>query len=319
MTDRTPPESAGRPGAEVDSGLLVDVEKDVRIRARIRSGLRLLLRSKGGAVGALVFVMLVVLAVFAPWIAPHDPLQQTLSDSRTPPFFADGGSTEYLIGTDDLGRDILSRIIFGTRVSLGVSLGGVGIAITLGMTIGLIAGYRGGTIDAVIVGFINLVLSLPYLLFVVFFATVVGRSLLNVILIFGFTSIPVFARVTRGEVLKLRESTFIEAARNVGVPEGQILRLHLLPNLVGPLATLATFEISAMILYEAGLGFLGLSVPPSTPSWGNMISSGRGVLAIRPWISLAPGFAIVVAGLGLNLLGDWLRDALDPRSKRVKQ
>ena len=319
MTDRTPPESAGRPGAEVDSGLLVDVEKDVRIRARIRSGLRLLLRSKGGAVGALVFVMLVVLAVFAPWIAPHDPLQQTLSDSRTPPFFADGGSTEYLIGTDDLGRDILSRIISGTRVSLGVSLGGVGIAITLGMTIGLIAGYRGGTIDAVIVGFINLVLSLPYLLFVVFFATVVGRSLLNVILIFGFTSIPVFARVTRGEVLKLRESTFIEAARNVGVPEGQILRLHLLPNLVGPLATLATFEISAMILYEAGLGFLGLSVPPSTPSWGNMISSGRGVLAIRPWISLAPGFAIVVAGLGLNLLGDWLRDALDPRSKRVKQ
>ena len=319
MTDRTPPESAGRPGAEVDSGLLVDVEKDVRIRARIRSGLRLLLRSKGGTVGALVFVMLVVLAVFAPWIAPHDPLQQTLSDSRTPPFFADGGSTEYLIGTDDLGRDILSRIIFGTRVSLGVSLGGVGIAITLGMTIGLIAGYRGGTIDAVIVGFINLVLSLPYLLFVVFFATVVGRSLLNVILIFGFTSIPVFARVTRGEVLKLRESTFIEAARNVGVPEGQILRLHLLPNLVGPLATLATFEISAMILYEAGLGFLGLSVPPSTPSWGNMISSGRGVLAIRPWISLAPGFAIVVAGLGLNLLGDWFRDALDPRSKRVKQ
>ena len=319
MTDRTPPESAGRPGAEVDSGLLVDVEKDVRIRARIRSGLRLLLRSKGGTVGALVFVMLVVLAVFAPWIAPHDPLQQTLGDSRTPPFFADGGSTEYLIGTDDLGRDILSRIIFGTRVSLGVSLGGVGIAITLGMTIGLIAGYRGGTIDAVIVGFINLVLSLPYLLFVVFFAAVVGRSLLNVILIFGFTSIPVFARVTRGEVLKLRESTFIEAARNVGVPEGQILRLHLLPNLVGPLATLATFEISAMILYEAGLGFLGLSVPPSTPSWGNMISSGRGVLPIRPWISLAPGFAIVVAGLGLNLLGDWLRDALDPRSKRVKQ
>ncbi len=319
MTDRTPPESAGRPGAEVDSGLLVDVEKDVRIRARIRSGLRLLLRSKGGTAGALVFVMLVVLAVFAPWIAPHDPLQQTLGDSRTPPFFADGGSTEYLIGTDDLGRDILSRIIFGTRVSLGVSLGGVGIAITLGMTIGLIAGYRGGTIDAVIVGFINLVLSLPYLLFVVFFAAVVGRSLLNVILIFGFTSIPVFARVTRGEVLKLRESTFIEAARNVGVPEGQILRLHLLPNLVGPLATLATFEISAMILYEAGLGFLGLSVPPSTPSWGNMISSGRGVLAIRPWISLAPGFAIVVAGLGLNLLGDWLRDALDPRSKRVKQ
>ena len=319
MTDRAPSEDAGHTGGEIDSGLLVDVEKDLRVRARIGAGLRLLLRSRGGTFGALVFLLLVVLAVFAPWIAPHDPLHQTLSDARTPPFFADGGSTEYLIGTDDLGRDILSRIIFGTRVSLGVSLGGVGIAITLGMAIGLIAGYRGGAVDAVVVGFINLILSLPYLLFVVFFAAVVGRSLLNVILIFGFTSIPVFARVTRGEVLKLRESTFIEAARNVGVPESQILRLHLLPNLVGPLATLATFEISAMILYEAGLGFLGLSVPPSTPSWGNMISSGRGVLAIRPWISLAPGFAIVLAGLGLNLLGDWLRDALDPRSKRVKQ
>ena len=319
MTDHATPRGADFSAEEIETHHQVDTEKDLRLRARARDALRLLRRSKGGMFGAFVFVMLLILATFAPWIAPHDPLQQTLSDANTPPFWSDGGSNDYLIGTDTLGRDILSRIIFGTRVSLGVALGGVGIAITSGMAIGLIAGYRGGKIDAVIVGFINLILSLPYLLFVVFFAAVVGRSLLNVILIFGFTSIPVFARVTRGEVLKLRESTFIEAARNVGVPEGQILRLHLLPNLVGPLATLATFEMSAMILYEAGLGFLGLSVPPSTPSWGNMISAGRGVLTIRPWISLAPGFAIVFAGLGLNLLGDWLRDALDPRSQRVKQ
>lgn len=297
----------------------VDVEKDLRFRARVVDALRLLRRSKGGMFGAFVFVMLVVLALFAPQIAPHDPLQQTLREANTSGFWSGEGSTEYLVGTDTLGRDILSRLIFGTRVSLTVALGGVGIAITFGMMLGLIAGYRGGKVDAIIVGFINLILSLPYLLFVVFFASVVGRSLLNVILIFGFTSIPVFARVTRGEVLKLRESTFIEAARNVGVPEGQILRLHLLPNLVGPLATLATFEMSAMILYEAGLGFLGLSVPPSTPSWGNMINAGRGVLTIYPWISLAPGFAIVLAGLGLNLLGDWLRDVLDPRSQRVKK
>ena len=319
MTDHSARAGADSPAGEIETGHQVDIEKDLRLRARIRDALRLLRRSKGGTFGALVFVMLLILAVFAPWIAPHDPLQQTLSDANTPPFWTYDGSTDYLVGTDTLGRDILSRIIFATRVSLGVALGGVGIAITLGMAIGLIAGYRGGKIDAVIVGFINLILSLPYLLFVVFFAAVVGRSLINVILIFGFTSIPVFARVTRGEVLKLRESMFIEAARNVGVPEGQILRLHLLPNLVGPLATLATFEMSAMILYEAGLGFLGLSVPPSTPSWGNMINAGRGVLAIRPWISLAPGFAILLAGLGLNMFGDWLRDALDPRSRRVKQ
>ena len=304
---------------QIDSDHAVDIEKDLRLRARALDALKLLRRSKGGMFGAAVFLLMFILATFAPWIAPHDPLQQTLSAAHTPPFWSDGGSTEFLVGTDTLGRDMLSRIIFGTRVSLGVALGGVGIAITFGMTLGLIAGYRGGKIDAVIVGFINMILSLPYLLFVVFFAAVVGRSLINVILIFGFTSIPVFARVTRGEVLKLRESTFVEAARSVGVPQGQILRLHLLPNLIGPLATLATFEMSAMILYEAGLGFLGLSVPPSVPSWGNMINAGRGVLTIFPWISLVPGFAIVLAGLGLNLLGDWLRDVLDPRSLRVKK
>ena len=304
---------------QIDSDHAVDIEKDLRLRARALDALKRLRRSKGGMFGAAVFLLMFILATFAPWIAPHDPLQQTLSAANTPPFWSDGGSTEFLVGTDTLGRDMLSRIIFGTRVSLGVALGGVGIAITFGMTLGLIAGYRGGKIDAVIVGFINMILSLPYLLFVVFFAAVVGRSLINVILIFGFTSIPVFARVTRGEVLKLRESTFVEAARSVGVPQGQILRLHLLPNLIGPLATLATFEMSAMILYEAGLGFLGLSVPPSVPSWGNMINAGRGVLTIFPWISLVPGFAIVLAGLGLNLLGDWLRDVLDPRSLRVKK
>ena len=319
MTDRHNLGGTDDHADDVDADHQVDIEKDLRFRARVLEALRMLRRSKGGMFGAFVFIMLFILATFAPVIAPHDPLQQTLSAANTPPFWSDGGSTEFLIGTDTLGRDILSRIIFGTRVSLGVALGGVGISITLGMALGLIAGYRGGKIDAVIVGFINMILSLPYLLFVVFFAAVVGRSLVNVILIFGFTSIPVFARVTRGEVLKLRESTFIEAARNVGVPQGQILRLHLLPNLIGPLATLATFEMSAMILYEAGLGFLGLSVPPSVPSWGNMINAGRSVLTIYPWISLAPGFAIVLAGLGLNLLGDWLRDVLDPRSQRVKQ
>lgn len=310
------------PGGDIPGGPSehdVDVERDVRLRARGAMALKRLARSKGGLFGAIIVLSLVILAVFATWIAPHDPLAQNLSAANSPPFWSDGGSSEYLIGTDTLGRDILSRLIFGTRVSLTVALGGVGIAAPLGMLLGLIAGYAGGKVDAVIVGVVNLVLSLPYLLFVVFVAAVVGRSLLNVILIFGITSIPIFARVTRGEVLKLRESTFVEAARNVGVKKGQILRSHLLPNLVGPLATLATFEMSGMILYEAGLGFLGLSVPPSTPSWGNMIDAGRRVLTIYPWISLAPGVAIVLAGLGLNLFGDWLRDALDPRSQRVKQ
>lgn len=284
-----------------------------------RRALRLLTRSPGGTVGAVVVGTLVVMAVFAPWISPHDPLAQDLRAANTPPFWSDGGTTEYLLGTDSLGRDVLSRIIHGARVSLAVALGGVAIALALGLALGLAAGYRGGRLDRLIVTANDLVLSVPYTLLVIVIAAVVGNSLVNVILIFGVTDVPVFLRVTRGEVLKLRDSTFVEAARSVGVPRRRILWVHIVPNLIGPLGTLATFEMSAMILYEAGLSFLGLSVPPSTPSWGNMVSAGRDSLEVHPWISIVPGVAIIVAGLGLNLLGDWLRDALDPRTRRVRR
>ena len=297
----------------------IDLEVDRRIRARLLASWRVLLRSKGATFGAIVLVIMALAAVFAPWVAPHDPVQQNLSAANTPPFWVSGGSSEFLLGTDQLGRDLLSRVIFGTRVSLTVALGGIAIGAGAGLLLGLLAGYAGGRIDAIIVSSVNLILALPYLVFVVFVAAVVGRSLINVILIFGITGIPIFTRVTRGEVLKLRESVFIEAAENVGVPRNTILLKHLLPNLVGPLVTLATFEASAIIIYEAGLGFLGLSVPPGTPSWGNMIDAGRGVLTIRPWISLIPGVAIVIAGLALNLVGDWARDALDPRTRRVRK
>jgi len=287
------------------------------VSGRVSRGWRALLRSPGGAAGALVFVALTSMAVLAPLVAPHDPLQQNLRAANSPPFWSDGGSWTYALGTDSLGRDVLSRIIYGARVSLAVAIGGVAIALTLGLVFGLIAGYFGGRFDRFIVSANDLVLSVPYTLLVIVIAAVVGNSLFNVILIFGITDVPVFLRVTRGEVLKLRDSTFIEAARAVGVPRRRILWAHLVPNLVGPLGTLATFEMSSMILYEAGLSFLGLSVPPSTPSWGNMISAGRDSLEVYPWISIAPGVAIIVAGLGLNLLGDWFRDALDPRTRRV--
>ena len=210
----------------------------------------------------------------------------------------------------------MSRIIYGSRVSLTVGFFGVLIASSLGMIIGLVAGYKGGKIDTVIMAVVNLILALPYLVFVVFIAAILGRSLLNVILIFGFTDIPIFVRVTRGEVLKMREEGFIEAARSVGAKTGRILFKHIIPNLIGPIVTLATFEMSAMIFYESGLGFLGLSVPPSIPSWGNMLSVGRQYLMVYPWIATYPGLAIVYTGLGINLLGDWLRDVLDPRLRR---
>lgn len=277
--------------------------------------LQALQRDRAGVLGLIMFGVLVFTALFAPQIAPHDPLQQNLRASRLPPAWTEGGSWDHLLGTDNLGRDMLSRIIHGTRVSLTVGFFGVLIAGGLGMTIGLIAGYMGGRVDNAIMGVVNLILALPYLVFVVFIAAILGRSLLNVILIFGFTDIPIFVRITRGETLRMRKAVFVEAAESLGVKRFSILARHILPNLVGPLITIATFEMSAMIFYEAGLGFLGLSVPPNIPSWGNMLAAGRQYLTIYPWMVTYPGLAIAFAGLAMNLMGDWLRDLLDPRSR----
>jgi ABC-type dipeptide/oligopeptide/nickel transport system permease subunit len=302
---------------EQTSGLAVDVERTWAGRLAYLG--RLLWRDKSGLLGLTLFLLLVFSAIFAPWIAPNDPFAQHLSDNKMPPAWTEGGSWEYPLGTDNLGRCILSRIIYGSRVSLTVGFFGVLIAGGLGLLVGLIAGYIGGRTDTVITGLVNLLLALPYLLFVVVIAAILGRSLLNVILIFGITDSPIFARTTRGEVLRLREAGYVESAISIGVSRWRIIFDHILPNLLGPLITVATFTMSAMIFYEAGLSFLGLSVPPSVPSWGNMISSGRKYLTVAPWISTFPGLAIMISSLGMNLLGDWLRDVLDPRLRRVKK
>jgi ABC-type dipeptide/oligopeptide/nickel transport system permease subunit len=280
---------------------------------------RFLWRDRSGVVGLVMFSVVVFAAVFAPLIAPYDPLDQNLRDAKMPPAWYPEGSWEHPLGTDNLGRDLLSRLIYGARVSLTVSFFGVLIAASLGMFFGAIAGYVGGRIDSLIMGIVNLVLALPYLLFVVVIASILGRSLINVILIFGFTDSPIFARVTRGEVLRMRESGYVESAISAGAGTGRVIFDHIMPNLIGPLLTLATFEMSRMIFYEAGLGFLGLSVPPSVPSWGNMLEAGRKYLTSYPWIALWPGLAIVWTSLGMNLLGDWLRDVLDPRLRRARK
>ncbi len=296
---------------------MLDVERTFGDRLAYMG--RFLWRDRSGVIGLTLFLVVVVAAVFAPQFSPYDPLDQNLRDNKMPPAWSEGGSWDHPFGTDNLGRDTLSRILYGTRVSLTVGFFGVLIAGTLGMVVGAIAGYAGGRVDAVIMGFINLVLALPYLLFVVFIASVLGRSLLNVILIFGITDSPIFARVTRGEVLRIRESGYVESAISVGARWGRVLFDHILPNLIGPLITLATFEMSAMIFYEAGLGFLGLSVPPTVPSWGNMLANGRKYLTSSPWIATFPGLAIMFTSLGMNLLGDWLRDVLDPRLRRSRK
>jgi ABC-type dipeptide/oligopeptide/nickel transport system permease subunit len=280
---------------------------------------RLLRRDRGGMIGFILFILIVLTATFAPAIAPHDPLKQNLRAAKQPPAWQEGGSWEQPLGTDTLGRDMFSRIIFGTRVSLTVGFFGVLIAGTLGMVAGLVAGYRGGRVDGAIMGVVNVFLAIPYLVFVVVVAAILGRSLINVILIFGITDSPIFARVTRGEVLRIRESGYVESATSAGASTSRILFDHILPNLIGPLITLATFEMSAMIFYEAGLSFLGLSVPPSVPSWGNMLQVGRQYLTTYPWIATWPGVAIAITALTFNLLGDWLRDVLDPRLRRARK
>ena len=284
-------------------------------RSPLRDLLRSLRRDRGGMLGLAIFTLLVITAVAAPVIAPHDPLKQNLRVSKRPPAMMEGGSWDNPMGTDNLGRDIFSRVVYGSRVSLTVGFFGVVIAMSLGVLAGLVAGYVGGRVDAVIMGVVNVLLGLPYLLFVVVIASILGRSLFNVILIFGITDCPIFVRVARGEVLRLRESVYVQAATSIGTRDFRILRTHILPNMLGPMITVATFEMSAMIFYEAGLGFLGLSVPPSVPSWGNMLEVGRKYLTTQPWIATFPGLAIMLTSLSMNLFGDWLRDAYDPRQR----
>jgi ABC-type dipeptide/oligopeptide/nickel transport system permease subunit len=297
---------------------LLDIEKNFKDRLAYFG--RFLWRDRGGVIGLIVFMIVVMSAIFAPVITSQSPFDQDLRANKLPPAWQEEGSWDHPFGTDSLGKDIFSRVIYGARVSLMVGLFGVLIASTLGLVIGAIAGYAGGRLDSAIMGGVNLILSLPYLLFVVFIAAVLGRSLLNVILIFGITDAPIFARVTRGEVMRIRESGYVESAISAGARWPRIIFDHIIPNLIGPLITLATFEMSAMIFYEAGLGFLGLSVPPNEyPTWGNMLAAGRKYMTSYPWMASFPGLAIMFTSLGMNLLGDWLRDVLDPRLRRARK
>jgi ABC-type dipeptide/oligopeptide/nickel transport system permease subunit len=270
-------------------------------------------RDAGGWIGAGLLILLVLIAIFAPFIAPHAPNDGDLMNAKLPPAWLEGGERSFLLGTDGLGQDLLSRIVYGTRVSLTVGFLGALLAVLIGATLGLIGGYYGGAVDTFVTSVTNLILSLPYLVLVIVLATVLGRSLVNVIVLFGVTDAPVFMRLVRGEVLRLKAQPFVEAARALGASDARVIAQHLLPNLMGPLVTLATFEASAMIFYEAGLGFLGLSVPPEVPSWGNMLALGRQTLTVYPWMSVFPGLAIAVTAFAINLLGEWLRDRLDPR------
>ena len=262
---------------------------------------------------AVIIVVLLLCAIFSPWIAPHDPIKQSLANALKPPFWQQGGSPDYILGTDNLGRDILSRIIYGARISIIVGFAGVILSGVLGTSLGIIAGYFGGKIDSVIMRFTDMMLSLPYILIAIAIIGAVGPSLTNLIIVLGITQWVGYTRIVRFEAMSLSKSEFIEMAVISGCKWWRILLVHILPNVLNTAVVLASLDVGKMIIFEAAMSFLGLGVKPPTPSWGGMLADGRVYLTFAWWIATFPGIAICITVLGGNLLGDWLRDELDPR------
>jgi len=254
-------------------------------------------------------------AVFAPQLAPWDPAKQMLLKRLRPPMWQERGLSEHPLGTDHLGRDILSRILHGGRISLGVGLIAVTLAALIGVSFGLVAGFFGGRIDALIMRIVDVFLAIPYILLAMGVVFALGPSLLNVILVMGATRWVQFARIVRADVLSLREREFVAGARARGNRSLRLLLRHVLPNALTPIIVVATLELAFMIIYESALSFLGLGVQPPTPTWGWMLADGRNYVATAWWLSTFPGVAIMLTVLAVNLLGDWLRDTLDPRLK----
>lgn len=274
-----------------------------------RRAWRRLKRRKGAMVGLAVILLVIAAAVFAPWIAPYDPIQQSWSAVRKAP------SAAHWLGTDEVGRDLLSRVLFGARASLLAGVVSVGIAIGVGVPIGLIAGYVGGFVDSAISRVTDAMLACPFLILAIALAAFLGPSLFNAMIAIGVTATPIFVRLTRGQVLATKAEDYVEAARAVGNPHWRIAVRHVLPNVMPQLLVQATLTIAAAIIAEASLSFLGLGQQPPAPSWGSMLNTAQRFLANAPWMAIWPGLAIFVTVLSFNLLGDGLRDALDPRSK----
>jgi len=270
-------------------------------------------RNRLALAGLVVVVLLAVAAAGAPWLAPADPAKQSLIEKRARP------GEKFLLGADEFGRDILSRIIYGSRVALLVGLLSVAIALGLGLALGCLAGFAGGWLDVLIMRGVEVLLAFPYLLLAIAVVSALGPGVLNTTIAVGIWGTPTVIRLVRGAVLTARESEYVSAARALGATAGRVLTCHVLRNILPTVIVYSTLFMANAILVEAALSFLGLGVQPPTPSWGLMVSSGRDFLLVAPHIATIPGLASMVAGLGFNLLGDGLRDALDPRKvlKRI--
>ncbi len=285
----------------------------------LRRAWRSLLRARWPLLALLIFLIVVLAAVFGPSVAPKDPNRQDIIARLQPPFEVErSGEVEFILGTDSLGRDVLSRVIYGARISLLVGFIAVAIGGSLGVGLGIIAGYFGGRVDSVIMRIGDIQLAFPFILLAIMFLVVLGPGVVNLVLILGIGQWVTYARIARAQTISQREKEYVEAARALGATTGRILFRSILPNILAPLIVIASFNIASVILSEAALSFLGLGVPPTVPTWGGMLAESRDqLLAGRWWLAIFPGTAIMLTVLSFNILGDWLRDFLDPRLRGV--
>jgi peptide/nickel transport system permease protein len=269
------------------------------------------LKNRLAVAGFGIVVGLLIIAISAPLLAPYDPTLQSLPDKRTKP----GG--KFLLGADEFGRDILSRLIYGTRVALLVGTISIAIALVFGMILGTVSGFFGGMVDNLIMRILDILLAFPYLLLAIAVVSAIGPGILNTTIAVGIWAIPGFARIIRASVITIKKADYIQAARAIGASDARIIFNHIIPNFISPVIVYSTLYMANAILIEAALSFLGLGVQPPTPSWGLMVSSGRDFLLSAPHIATLPGIAIMTTVLGFNLLGDGLRDSLDPKLRNL--
>lgn len=284
------------------------------LSARQRA-VRSLIKARYPVVALIILIMVTLLAIFAPQLAPKDPNRRDIFAILKPPMYInDEGELVYILGSDQVGRDVLSRMIFGARISISVGVIAVGFGGMAGILLGIVAGYVGGWIDDVIMRMADIQLAFPFILFAIMILSVLGEGVLNLVLILGIGQWVVYARIARGETLSQREKEYVEAARALGASEWRIMLRQIFPNILAPLTVIASFNVAGVILSEASLSFLGLGVPASVPTWGAMLADSRDqLLGGYWWLAVFPGLAIMMTVVSLNVLGDWLRDFLDPR------
>ena len=278
-----------------------------------RRALRALRRSTLATVGLLIIATVVLAALLAPLLAPHDPIEQSLTRANLPPFWQARGSLETPLGTDQFGRDVWSRIVYGARISLFIGVLAALLGAAVGVTTGVSAGYYRGKVDAVVMRIVDLNLAFPLILLALAIAAILGPNERNLVMVMALTTWMIYARVVRGITLSLREREFVQAARAIGATGPRIIVRYLLPNSVAPLVVYATLDLGVIVTAVAGLSFLGFGLQPPEQSWGGLLAEGRGFMAVAPWIATFPGLAIALAVLSFNFIGDGLRDALDPR------